>query len=130
MLLLFAALYWVTFLIGLLDLSFLDFDLDAEPDLSLDLDADADADVDADSDGGSFGMKVLHFVNLDAVPFMVWVSFTALFFWAGNLLAQVNVDPTFAGILPQLQRRRQADRLPGTDLPPRNWRLRRPTWPS
>lgn len=93
-LLLFVGLYWIVFLVGLLDLSFLDFDLDKdfslEIDADVDVDVDMDADVDADADGAgkglSAGASVLQFLNLDAVPFMVFMSFFALFFWAGSIL--------------------------------------------
>jgi len=95
-LLLFVGLYWVVFLIGLIDLSFLDFDLDVDKDIGIEIDLDADvdvdvdvdSDVDADSQGGpGLGVNILRFLNLDAVPFMVFTSFFALFFWAGSLIA-------------------------------------------
>lgn len=92
-LLMFVALYWIVFLIGLLDLSFLDFDFDKDLSVEVDADVDIDADVDADGAGKgdlgkglSTGAAVLQFLNLDAVPFMVFLSFFSLFFWAGSVL--------------------------------------------
>lgn len=87
----FVALYWLVFLFGLLDLSFLDVDLDKGLGLEAEIDLDAEVDVDADADGGSasgksFAFRVLHFLNLGDVPLMVFMSFFALFFWAGSIL--------------------------------------------
>lgn len=96
-LLIFVGLYWVVFLIGLLDLSFLDFDLDKDFSVDIDADVDVDIDVDADADaegmgkgsggkGLSAGAAILQFLNLDAVPFMVFLSFFSLFYWAGSVM--------------------------------------------
>ena len=105
-LLLFVGLYWVVFLIGLLDLSFLDFDLDKdisiEIDADVDVDVDMDADVDADADGSGKGLSpgasILQFLNLDAVPFMVFMSFFALFLWAGSVLGHHYIGDGSIGL--------------------------------
>lgn len=91
-LLLFVGLYWVIFLVGLLDLSFLDFDLDVDKELSIDIDVDAEVDVDVDADaetsnsGHGLGVGFLRFINLDVVPFMAFLTFFALFFWGGSVI--------------------------------------------
>lgn len=108
-LLTFVAVYWVIFIVGLLDFSFLDFDLDKDIDLGIEIDVDADldagigGDVDGDADLGKdvsgqgknisgpgkdagFGSKILWFLNLGDVPFMAFMTFFALFFWAGCIL--------------------------------------------
>ncbi|WP_210486057.1 OB-fold-containig protein [Rufibacter aurantiacus] len=66
-LLIFVLLYWLTVLVGVLDLS------------SLDLDLDADLGGDASLDGLE---GVLVFFHLGRVPLMIFLSFFALPFWA------------------------------------------------
>lgn len=111
-LLLFVVLYWVVFLFGMLDLSFMDIevgggaDVDADVDIGfdkdihighdMDVDVDHDIDVDAGKDIAkdfagqgqtpSGGFKILHFLNLGDIPFMIFFSFFALFYWAAAIL--------------------------------------------
>lgn len=102
-LLIFVAVYWVIFLIGLLDFSFLDFDLDKDIDLTTEVDLDMDVEVDGSGHLGNdaaghgnnvsapskeigLGTKILSFLNLGDVPFMAFMTFFALFFWAGCIL--------------------------------------------
>lgn len=117
-LLLFVVLYWMVFLFGMLDLSFMDFEVDAgvdvdadvdigmDKDISIDLDVDVDADIDVDHDvdvgkdvgkdmgkdvvgqgqSTATGLKILHFLNLGDIPFMIFFSFFALFYWAFSIL--------------------------------------------
>ncbi|MEM6380760.1 MAG: hypothetical protein AAF705_21435 [Bacteroidota bacterium] len=108
--------YWVTVFIGVLDLDFLDLDLDldvdADLDLDVDLDVDADVDVDADGDiggggGGSWLTQLLNFLNVGAVPFMVYLSFLAISMWILAILGNVFFGTTipafpFTSILPIL----------------------------
>lgn len=94
--LLFCALYWVTVIIGAVDVSSLDVDID------LDLDVDADADFDADADNGrvpemqgdmqgnpeadlTWMNRILIFLNISKVPLMVWLSVFALICWFGSV---------------------------------------------
>lgn len=88
----FVILYWLSVLIGAVDMSSLDFDLDLDADVDVDLDVDVDAethgspDVHSDFDGNpeadlGWMNKLLLFFNLGKVPFMVWMSFVALFTW-------------------------------------------------
>jgi hypothetical protein len=82
--LLMTALYWIVFLLGFLDLDFLDFDAGGK-----DIQVDAGHGMDADADGpGSkdFGSTMFDFMNLTHVPFMVVFSFFAVFFWAGSVI--------------------------------------------
>ncbi len=126
-LLTFVAVYWVIFIVGLLDFSFLDFDLDKDLGVEVDFDGSVGAhvdgdlgagvgayvdgdlgasvggDVDGDADLGKdvsshgknisgpgkdvgIGTKILWFLNLGDVPFMAFMTFFALFFWAGCIL--------------------------------------------
>ena len=126
-LLLFVGLYWVVFLIGFLDLEFLDFDVDVDADMDVDVDMsvgmdkdisldkdismDKDISVEAEGDmdldkgigggkGAGIGMKLLSFLNLGDVPFMVFFSFFALFFWAFSVLGNHYLhDGSWAPIL-------------------------------
>lgn len=85
--LLFVFLYWIVFLLGFIDLGFLDFD--ADPDLDLDADIDVDATVGIGKEIGhepGLGIKFLHFFNIGQVPFMVFFSAFALFYWAFSVL--------------------------------------------
>ncbi|GGK86644.1 OB-fold-containig protein [Rufibacter glacialis] len=68
-LLVFVLLYWLTVLVGLLDIS------------SLDLDLDLDADMEADSSLAGLD-AVLAFFHLGRVPLMIFLSFFALPYWA------------------------------------------------
>jgi hypothetical protein len=84
--------YWLVFLVGLLDLHFLDFHIDH--DIHADAGYDAshgtgggkDFHKDVHPDGSGFGFKVLDFFNLGHVPFMVFFSFFSLFFWAASVI--------------------------------------------
>ncbi len=93
LLLLLVLLYWSIVMFGALDISFLDFDLDADldtdVDVSADVNLDADVDAGADIDGGTelgWVQSLLAFVNLGTVPFMIVISFFALFLWVGSVL--------------------------------------------
>lgn len=89
LLLLVILLYWLTVIIGLLDFSFLHFDVDADVDVDFHLDThvhlDKNIHVDVNVRGG-WWIKVLTFFNLGKVPFMILLSFLVLFMWSGNLL--------------------------------------------
>jgi uncharacterized protein YbjQ (UPF0145 family) len=94
--LLFTILYWVVFILGMLDLSFLDFEMDKN--LSLDKEigigkeiGPGGQEVDAagkefEPGGKSFGLKILHFFNLGEIPFMLFFSVFSVFFWSFSIL--------------------------------------------
>jgi hypothetical protein len=70
-LLVFVLLYWLTVIIGVLDIS------------SLDVDLELDTDLDADGLSSLEGVNaVLAFFNLGRVPLMIFLSFFALPYWA------------------------------------------------
>jgi hypothetical protein len=94
-------LYWLTVLLGAIDLDFLevdidtDLDLDVDVDVDVDLDMDVDADVDMDADvdseldaGGGAGwfMGTLSFFNVGQVPFMIFMTFLILVMWMASVL--------------------------------------------
>jgi len=75
--------YWLTVFLGGLDVDLIDFDVDVDADI----DVDVDADVDASGHGSGFSLgKLLHFFNIGDVPFMLILSFMALFMWAGSVM--------------------------------------------
>ncbi|HMQ49539.1 MAG TPA: DUF1449 family protein [Saprospiraceae bacterium] len=74
-------LYWLSVMLGALDISALDFDLDT-----------ADADVDADlHGGGSWLAGVLHFFNFGRLPFMVVMSVVVLAAWCLAILGNYYI---------------------------------------
>jgi hypothetical protein len=98
-LLLFAALYWLVFLVGLIDLGALDLHLDHHLDAHADAHVDVHHDVHAEAGkevhgaqknmqavGQSFGVRFMEFFNLGHVPLMVVFSLFAIFFWAFSVL--------------------------------------------
>jgi|GEM_PF-1426750 len=102
----FMALYWVTVIMGAVDIDLfdldaeidadVDLDLDADVDLDLDADVDIDADIDADVDTdldldgaqGSAGVvvSVLSALGLVGVPLTISLSILVLFNWSLTFL--------------------------------------------
>ena len=92
-------IYWLTVIIGALDLDFLDIHLDADVDVDVDVDIDVDADVDVDTDvdkdvetdvggGGGAGwfLHSIAFFNVGSVPFMVFMSILILSMWTSSVM--------------------------------------------
>ncbi|RMG16367.1 MAG: DUF1449 family protein [Bacteroidetes bacterium] len=97
MLLLLILLYWMTVIIGALDLDFLnievdtpDMDLDADIDMDLDTEVEVDTEVEAGQEvaagGGAWLLKTLAFFNIGKVPFMVFLSMFVLALWVSSVL--------------------------------------------
>ncbi len=81
-------LYWITVIIGVLDVDLFDIDFDA------DMDFDADADVDADLDGTPEGSRALmEFFYIGEIPIMVLVSLMILSMWALSVLGNYYFNP-------------------------------------
>lgn len=70
-------LYWISVIVGLLDISFLDFDLD----LDMDADVDIDANVDAGGPSGGFWRLLFDFYSISDIPVMVFASIFILSMW-------------------------------------------------
>lgn len=89
LLLLVMVLYWLTVLLGALDINSFDFDLDVDADVEIDVDADADADHSAEGSNsdGSFFNGVLTFFNIGKIPFMILMTFVAFPLWAISIIA-------------------------------------------
>jgi hypothetical protein len=73
-------LYWLSVIIGALDMSSFDFDMD------VDIDVDVDADVDAGSSGGGWFAGGLHFFNFGRLSFTVVFSLLILGMWSMSIL--------------------------------------------
>jgi len=77
-------IYWITVILGLLDVDFLDIDL---PDSGLEIDSDIEVDVDAAGEidmelgEGSILRSVLHFFYIGEVPIMLLSSILILSMW-------------------------------------------------
>lgn len=84
-LLLLVLFYWLTVIIGVLDISSVDVDFDLDADLDLDVDADVDTDVDAGGHG--WFASTLHFFNFGKLPFMVIMTFLTLCLWSLSILS-------------------------------------------
>ncbi|MFT6808423.1 MAG: hypothetical protein ACJA01_001647 [Saprospiraceae bacterium] len=83
--------YWVFVILGALDIEAFDLDLDVDGDVDLDIDADIDGDI---SGGGNPGLLIgiFKFLNLDSVPFMVFLSFFSLAAWTIGVLASSYIS--------------------------------------
>ncbi|WP_020538635.1 OB-fold-containig protein [Lewinella cohaerens] len=73
-------LYWLSVILGAIDISAFDFDFDA------DLDVDVDVDVDADFSLDGLFASALHFFHFDRVPFMLIMSLVVLSAWSMTVL--------------------------------------------
>ena len=77
-------IYWITVILGVLDVDFLDIDL---PDSGLEIDSDIEVDVDAAGEidmnlgEGSILRSVLHFFYIGEVPIMLFASILILSMW-------------------------------------------------
>ena len=82
-LLIIVVLYWLSVILGAMDLGFLDFDIDADFETDVEIEVEFEAEMDADAEGGAGGwfMEFLSFFNLGKVPFMVFVSALVLPMW-------------------------------------------------
>ena len=80
----FIIIYWLTVIVGLLDMDFLDVDLD------VDVDADVDVDVDTDVSHGNMSVawlnSILAFFGLGQIPFMIFMTFLIVPAWAFSII--------------------------------------------
>ena len=84
-LLILMVLYWVTVILGVLDVELFHIDL---PDSGLHADADfhVDAEGDAGIESGGVLRSILHFFYIGEVPVMLLVSIIILFLWALGMI--------------------------------------------
>jgi len=89
MLLMISVLYWLTVIIGVLDINTLDFDLDLDVDSDLEIDADIDADGEMNAAGGIGG--ILQFFNFGKLPFMLIMTILTLSTWTISMLTNYHL---------------------------------------
>lgn len=75
-LILFVFIYWISVILGALDVSSFDLEIDVEPDI----------EVDVDTPTLSWLNNILSFFNLGKIPFMVWLTFVAMPLWAFSII--------------------------------------------
>ena len=84
-------LYWITVMLGVLDLDVLDVE---GPDMDADLDADLDGDMDSELESGGFATNLAGFLFLGQVPLTVIASMFVLWMWIltvmGNYLLHTD----------------------------------------
>ena len=86
LLLVLVLLYWLTVIIGALDMNALDIDFDMDVDADMDIDVDVDSDIDVNGGAAAWLAGALQFFNFGKMPMMVILSFTILFTWMINIL--------------------------------------------
>ena len=90
-LLLLTGLYWVTVILGVLDVNIFDVEV---PDSGLEADADVDIDGEVGLDGdASFLRSFLHFFYVGEVPTMVLASILVLSLWTFSVLGNYYFNP-------------------------------------
>ena len=88
--------YWITVILGVLDVDFLDIEL---PDSGLEIDSDIEVDVDAAGEidmnlgEGSILRSVLHFFYIGEVPVMLLLSILILSEWTLCMLGNHYFNP-------------------------------------
>jgi hypothetical protein len=89
-LLLLTGLYWITVILGVLDIDLFNVDVgDSGPEI--DVDADAEADLDGLDMG--IGRAILHFFYIGEVPTMILVSILVLSLWSFSILGNYYLNP-------------------------------------
>ncbi len=92
LLLLVIIVYWLSVIIGALDLDFLNIDFDADVEVDADLDVDVDAEGEVSTETSTEGVlvslnSILAFFNLGKVPFMILMSFFILPLWMISIMS-------------------------------------------
>lgn len=94
----FVLLYFLSVLLGALDLEFFEIELDADIDIDVEVDVDMNVDADADADvgGGGLFVSALSFLNIGKVPFMIYVSLVVLSMWVIGIIANHIWYPVYS----------------------------------
>lgn len=88
LLLIIVLLYWLTVIVGLLDVNV--FDLHVDTHIHPHVHVDKGVQIDVDANAGFFS-TILAFFNVGKVPFMVIISVLALFLWVGSMLGNYYI---------------------------------------
>ena len=100
------SLYWVTVIVGVLDIDLFDMDADIDADIDMDvdvdvdMDADIDADADVDVDGVSGVVSVLDALGLVGVPLTISLSLFTFFNWCATFLGSYALGAGQAALSP------------------------------
>ena len=88
-------LYWLSVILGAMDVDILDVDLDFDGDADLDVDADIDVDADVDIDAPTMGVGfvMLRFMNVGRVPLAIILSILFVTMWTCSILGNYHLNP-------------------------------------
>ncbi len=92
-------MYWITVILGVMDMDFLDFDL---PDSDIEVDVDATGEIGMELGHDSILRSVLHFFYIGEVPIMLLLSILILSMWTLCMLGNhyLNARDSFLVALP------------------------------
>lgn len=88
-------LYWLSVILGALDIDMLSFDLDMDTEASLDMDADGDFDAQS---GGAYQGFMFYF-NIGTVPVTIWLSILILVCWSLTMIESYTINPSQNSLL-------------------------------
>lgn len=88
-------MYWVSVILGALDIDLLSFDLDIDTESSMDMDANGDFEAQS---GGAYQGLMLYF-NIGTVPVTIWLSVVILVCWSLSMVEAYTINPTVAPLL-------------------------------
>lgn len=102
--LIFVILYWVLIILGIFSFEVIDLDLDLDFDFDIDIDFDSsmyfDGGVELEENKSQISKwklyfyRVLRFLNIGAVPIMIYSSILVLIWWILSMLVYyINVSP-------------------------------------
>lgn len=95
-------LYWLSVIIGAIDLDFLDFNVDTDVEVDMEVDIDADSGIDSGNEiSMSWMNSLLVFFNIGKVPFMVFLTMLSLPFWLLSIAVNhyIGFGSLFIGLL-------------------------------
>ncbi|MEL7120464.1 MAG: hypothetical protein AAFO07_13520 [Bacteroidota bacterium] len=84
---LFVILYWLSVILGAIDMSAFDFDVEVDADLDIDVDLDADVDTEVSGTSASWLAAILHFFNFGKLPFMIVITAVTIVGWPLSILS-------------------------------------------
>lgn len=91
-LLLVVIVYWLTVIVGALDVDFLNVDWDGDGNVNFDVDADAGADA-ATGEPAGWLRGLLSFFYVGEIPVMVLISLMLLTIWVVSMIGNYHLNP-------------------------------------
>jgi hypothetical protein len=97
-------IYWITVILGALDVDFLDVELfdsglEAGPDVDVDVDVDAEGDLDLDMSQHGVLRSIMHFFYVGEVPIMLLSSILILSMWTLCMFGNHYFNPSSSLLL-------------------------------